>query len=108
MIPSLIRSTACFENHYAKKLILKMFASQMANHVAPWEDEDGWTHSNCTEGCSFFEMVYRLSRYLEYPQCPEYAAKEVTENEELVHKVYVYLPPHHGRSHILHETSPTV
>ena len=76
----------------------------MADHVAPWEDDDGWTHSNYPEVRSFPEMVCRLSRYLEYPQCPEYAAKEVIENEELVHKVYVYLSPHPGRSHILHET----
>ena len=89
-------------------LILKTFASQMANHVAPWEDKDGWTHSNCPEGRSFPEMVCRISRYLEYPQCPEYAAKEVTKNEELVHKVYIYLPPHPERSHILHETGPTL
>ena len=63
----------------------------MADHVAPWEDEDGWTHSNWPDGYSFPDTVCRLSRYLRYPQCPEYAAKEVTENEELVHKVYVYL-----------------
>jgi len=80
----------------------------MSNHVVPWEDEDGWTHSNCPEGRGFSDMVCSLSRYLRYPQCPEYATKQVIENEELMHKVYVYLTPHPGRSHILHEYGPTL
>jgi len=80
----------------------------MANHVAPWEDEECWTHNNCLDGHSFPGMVCRLSRYLRYPQCPEYVAKEVTEDEELVHQVYVYLSPHPDGAHILHETSPTL
>ena len=28
---------------YAKFKLLKCFL-QMVNHVAPWEDEEGWTH----------------------------------------------------------------
>ena len=32
----------------------------------------------------------------------------MTEDEELVHQVYVYLSPHPDRPHILHETSPTL
>ncbi len=80
----------------------------MANHVAPWEDEEGWTHSNCPNGYNFPEMLCSLSRYLGYPQCPEYAAKMVTENEEQVYQVYIYLSPHPDRAHILQETAPTL
>ncbi len=80
----------------------------MANHVAPWEDEEGWTHSNCPNGYNFPEMLCSLSRYLGYPQCPEYAAKVVTENEEQVYQVYIYLSPHPDRAHILQETAPTL
>ena len=80
----------------------------MVNHIVPWEDEDGWTHSNCPEGRGFSDMVCSLSRYLRYPQCPEYATKQVIEDEELMHEVYVYLTPHPGRSHILHETGSTL
>ena len=80
----------------------------MANHVAPWEDEEGWTHSNCPNGYNFPEMMCSLSRYLGYPQCPEYAAKVVTENEEQVYQVYIYLSPHPDRAHILQETAPTL
>src|SRR6266508_4055566 len=89
-------------------IILKTLASQMANHVAPWKDEEGWTHSNCPDGHSFPGMVCRLSRYLRYPECPEYVAKEVTEDEELVPQVYVYVSPHLNRPHILHEIGPTL
>src|SRR6266540_5498755 len=85
-----------------------MFALQMANHVAPWEDKQGWTHSNCTNGYNFPEMPCSLSRYLGYPQCPEYAAKMVTENEEQVYQVYIHLSPHSDRAHILQETTPAL
>ena len=80
----------------------------MANHVAPWEDEQGWTHNNCPNGYNFSEMLCSLSRYLGYLQCPEYAAKLVTENEEQVHQVYIHLSPHPDRTHILQETAPTL
>src|SRR5207244_9254016 len=58
-----------------------MFIPQMANHAAPWEDENGWTHSNCPVGYRFPEMLCKLSRYLGHPQCPEYISKVVLENE---------------------------
>ena len=48
-------------------LILKLFVAQMANHVVPWEDEEGWTHSNCPKGYHFTDMLCELSRYLGYP-----------------------------------------
>jgi len=80
----------------------------MANHVAPWEDEEGWTHSNCPNGYNFPDMLCSLSRYLGYPQCPEYAAKIVMENEEQVYQVYIHLSPHPDRAHILQETCPTL
>ena len=80
----------------------------MANHVAPWEDEQGWTHNNYPNGYNFPEMLCSLSRYLGYPQCPEYAAKMVTENEEQVYQVYIHLSPHPDRAHILQETCPTL
>src|SRR6266542_3945551 len=47
----------------------------MANHVTPWEDEQGWTHNNYPNGHNFPEMLCSLSRYLGYPQCIEYATK---------------------------------
>src|SRR6266540_1536153 len=80
----------------------------MANHVAPWEYEEGWTHSTCPVGYNFLEMLCNLSQYLEYPQCPEYAAKVVIENEEQVYQVYIHLSPHPNRAHILQETAPTL
>src|SRR6266540_7126468 len=80
----------------------------MANHVAPWEDEEGWTHSNCPNGYNFPDMLCSLSRYLGYPQCLEYIAKVVMENEEQVYQVYIYLSPHPDRAHILQETCPTL
>ena len=89
-------------------LIHKVFVSQMANHVAPWEDEEGWTHSNCPNGYNFSDMLCKLSRYLGYPQCPEYIAKVVTKNEEHVYQVYIYFSPHPDRAHILQETFPTL
>ena len=87
--------------------LLKRFL-QMADHVAPWEDEEGWTHSNCPNGYNFPDVVYHLSRYLGYPQCPEYIAKMVTENEEQVHQVFIYLTPHPDRVHMFQETNPTL
>src|SRR6266540_449246 len=53
-------------------------------------------------------MLCSISRYLRYAQCPEYAAKVVTENGEQVYKVYIYLSPHPYRAHILQETAPTL
>src|SRR6266498_5232763 len=44
-----------------------MFIPQMANHAAPWEDENGWTHNNCPVGYRFPEMLCNLSRYLGHP-----------------------------------------
>ena len=85
-----------------------MFVSQMANHVAPWEDEEGWTHSNCPNGYNFPEMLCSLSRYLGYSQYLEYATKVVTENKEQVYQVYIHLSPHSDRAHILQETTPTL
>src|SRR5437763_10313302 len=85
-----------------------MFVLQMSDHVAHWEDEEGWTHSNCPNGYNFPDVVCHLSRYLGYPQCPEYIAKVVTENEEQVYQVYIYLSPHPDRAHILQETFPTL
>src|SRR6266540_847965 len=80
----------------------------MADHVAPWEDEEGWTHSNCPNGYNFPDVVYHLSRYLGYPQCPEYIVKMVTENEEQVHQVFIYLTPHPDRVHTFQEMNPTL
>src|SRR6266498_1553877 len=80
----------------------------MANHVAPWEDEEGWAHSNCPNGYNFPEMLCSLSRYLGYPQCPGYITKVVMENEEQVYQVYIYLSPHPDRAHILQEICPTL
>src|SRR6266498_1331369 len=80
----------------------------MANHVIPWEDEEGWTHSNCPNGYNFLEMLCSLSRYLGYPQCPEYVAKVVIENEDQVYQVYIHLSPYLERAHILQETCPTL
>ena len=53
-------------------------------------------------------MLCSLSRYLGYPQCPEYAAKVVIENEDQVYQVYIHLAPHPDRAHILQETAPTL
>jgi len=80
----------------------------MADHVAPWEDEEGWTHSNCPNGYNFSDVVCHLSRYLGYPQCPEYITKMVTENEEQLHQVFIYLTPHPDRVHMFQETNPTL
>ena len=80
----------------------------MANHAAPWEDEQGWTHSNYTNGYNFPQMLCNLSRYLGYPQCLEYAAKVVIENEDQVYQVYIHLAPHLERAHILQEICPTL
>ena len=80
----------------------------MANHVAPWEDENGWTHSNCPVGYNFPEMLCNLSRYLGHPQCPEYAAKIVIENEAQVYQVYIHLAPHPERAQYLQETARTL
>src|SRR6266508_1115593 len=109
MTPHLIRSTTCvFKNQSVEILILRAFLAQMANHVVSWDDEEGWTHSNCPDGYKFPEMLCNLSRYLEYPQCPEYITKMVTENEEQVHQVFVYLTPHLDRVHMFQETNPTL
>src|SRR5438105_3542292 len=54
------------------------------------------------------EMLCSLSCYLGYPQCPEYAAKVVVENEAQVYQVYIHLSPHPDRAHILQETAPTL
>src|SRR5437016_3626503 len=89
-------------------LSCETFASQMANHAAPWEDEQGWTHSNCPNGYNFPQMLCNLSRYLGYPQCPEYAAKVVIENEDQVYQVYIHLAPHPKSAHILQEICPTL
>ncbi len=80
----------------------------MADHVAPWEDEEGWTHSNCPNGYNFPDVVCHLSRYLGYPQCPEYIVKMVTENEEQVYQVFIYLTPHPDRVHMFQEMNPTL
>src|SRR6266498_1008050 len=85
-----------------------MFVPQMANHVAPWEDENGWTHSNCPVGYNFPEMLCNLSRYLGHRQCPEYAAKIVTENEAQMYQVYIHLAPHPERAQYLQETARTL
>src|SRR5207237_4276490 len=85
-----------------------MFVPQMANHVAPWEDENGWTHSNCPVGYNFPEMLCNLSRYIGHPQCTEYAAKIVTENEAQVYQVYIHLAPHPERAQYLQETTHTL
>ena len=53
-------------------------------------------------------MLCSLSRYLGYPQCPEYAAKVVIENEDQVYQVYIHLAPHPERAHILQEIRPTL
>ena len=87
--------------------LLKHFL-QMTDHVAPWEDEEGWTHSNCPNGYNFPDVVCHLSRYLGYPQCPEYITKMVTENEEQVHQVFIYLTPHPDRVHMFQEMNPTL
>src|SRR5437762_1621482 len=80
----------------------------MANHVASWEDEEGWTHSNCPDGCNFPKMLCDLSRYLGYSQCPEYAVKMVTENEAQVYQAYIYLPPHPEGAQMVREIAPTL
>ena len=80
----------------------------MTDHVAPWEDEEGWTHSNCPNGYNFPDVVCHLSRYLGYPQFPEYITKMVTENEEQVHQVFIYLNPHPDRVHMFQEMNPTL
>src|SRR6266542_1113805 len=92
---------------YAKFKLLKRFL-QMVNHVAPWEDEEGWTHSNCPNGYNFPDVICHLSRYLGYPQCSEYITKMVTESEEQVHQVFIYLTPHPDRVHMFQETNPTL
>ena len=80
----------------------------MANHVASWEDEEGWTHSNCPDGYNFPKMLCDLSRYLGYSQCPEYAVKMVTENEAQVYQAYIYLPPHPEGAQMMQEIAPTL
>src|SRR6266508_3027944 len=80
----------------------------MANHVASWEDEEGWTHSNCPDGYNFPKMLCDLSRYLGHPQCPEYAVKMVTENEAQVYQAYIYLPPHPEGAQMTQEIAPTL
>ena len=85
-----------------------MFIPQMANHAAPWEDENGWTHSNCPVGYRFPEMLCNLSRYLGHPQCPEYISKVVLENEAQVYRVYIHLAPHPERAQYLQETARTL
>src|SRR5438128_9327662 len=80
----------------------------MADHVAPWEDEEGWTHNNCSNGYNFPDVVCHLSRYLGYPQCPEYIVKVVTENKEQVYQVFIYLTPHPDRVHMFQEMNPTL
>ena len=78
----------------------------MVDHVAPWEDEEGWTHSNCPNGYNFPDVVYHLSRYLGYSQCPEYITKMVTENEEQVYQVFIYLtPPPRPSAHVSRDES---
>src|SRR6266508_1540807 len=85
-----------------------MFVPQMANHVAPWEDENGWTHSNCLVGYRFSEMLCNLSRYLGHPQCPEYISKAVLETEAQVYRVYIHFAPHPERAQYLQETARTL
>ncbi len=85
-----------------------MFIPQMANHAAPWEDENGWTHNNCPVGYRFPEMLCNLSRYLGHPQCPEYISKVVLENEAQVYRVYIHLAPHPERAQYLQETARTL
>src|SRR6266508_4529970 len=109
MTPHLIRSTTCvFKNQSVEILILRAFLAQMANHVASWDDEEGWTHSNCPDGYKFPEMLCNLSRYLGYSQCPEYAVKMVTENEAQVYQVYIYLSPHPDGAQMMQEIAPTL
>src|SRR5438105_2186864 len=108
-IPHLIRSTTCvFKNLSVEILILRAFLAQMANHVASWEDEEGWTHSNCPDGYNFPKMLCDLSRYLAHSQCPEYAVKMVTENEAQVYQAYIYLPPHPEGAQMIREIAPTL
>ena len=80
----------------------------MANHVASWEDEEGWTHSNYPDGYNFPKMLCDLSRYLGHSQCPEYAVKMVTENEAQVYQAYIYLPPHPEGAQMIREIAPTL
>src|SRR5438105_15912683 len=80
----------------------------MANHVASWEDEEGWTLSSCPDGCNFPKMLCDLSRYLGYSQCPEYAVKMETENEAQVYQAYIYLPPHPKGAQMIREIAPTL
>ena len=54
------------------------------------------------------QMWSHLSRYLGYLQCPEYIVKMVTENEEQVYQVFIYLTPHPDRVHMFQETNPTL
>src|SRR6266498_5289169 len=90
--PQNVQLLDVFENLNMQKFkLLKRFL-QMADHVASWEDEEGWTHSNCPDGYNFPKMLCDLSRYLGYPQCLEYAVKMVTENEAQVYQAYIYLP----------------
>src|SRR6266540_60334 len=89
-------------------LILRMFLAQMANHVASWEDEEGWTHSNCPDRYNFPKMLCDLSRYLGHSQCPEYAVKMITENEAQVYQAYIYLPPHPEGAQMIREIAPTL
>src|SRR5438128_6403606 len=80
----------------------------MAKHIGAWEDEEGSNHSNCRNGYNFPDVVCHLSRYLGYPQCPEYITKMVTKNEAQVHQVFIYLNPHPDRVHMFQETNPTL
>src|SRR5438876_8744096 len=85
-----------------------MFIPQMANHAAPWEDENGWTHSNCRVVYRFSEMLCDFSRYIGHTQCPEYVSKIVLENEAQVYRVYIHLAPHPERARYLQETARTL
>src|SRR6266540_4126571 len=98
----------CFRKLISEILIFRVFLAQMVNHVASWEDEEGWTHSNCPDGYNFPKMLCDLSRYLGHSQCPEYAVKMVTENEAQVYQAYIYLPPHPEGAQMIREIAPTL
>src|SRR6266498_3094148 len=106
--PQNVQLLDVFENLNMQKFkLLKRFL-QMANHVVSWDDEEGWTHSNCPDGYKFPEMLCNLSRYLGYSQCSEYATKMVTENEAQVYQVYIYLSPHPDGAQMMQEIAPTL
>src|SRR6266540_6504905 len=98
----------CFQKLSIEILILRVFVAQMSTHAASWQDQHEWTHSTCPENHNFPNMLCRLSRDLEYPQCPEYVYKDIIENEELVYEVNVYLTPVPERSYVFHESGPTL